>query len=285
MAGGFPNGNPDGYGWVDYGVYLPLGADRTAEYYFPRYFAVPPEQMFLQTYYNPFETRGQRYIPYCGAGGDHPMGGPPTASSHLPVSPYADDTGRRPGGPRPSFERTDRGSRSSAVGCLAVADPVRLTMKAERISWRLPACHRPASALGGCSGSCQSRRGLLAWIDRGTARASRPEAVIAGTIRRRDPTARNRSNLSGRSIVATPTWSRRGRSSAGRGSSLCHDRVSPDCRARGRRLTGAERGERCVSSFDSIIQHDAFGPDRDARPRVSTVRRRSRRFRSRFHHE
>ncbi len=26
---------------------------------FPRYFAVPPEQMFIQTYYNPFETRGQ----------------------------------------------------------------------------------------------------------------------------------------------------------------------------------------------------------------------------------
>ena len=40
--------------------------DRTAEYYFPRYFAVPPEQMFLQTYYNPFETRGQRYLPYVG---------------------------------------------------------------------------------------------------------------------------------------------------------------------------------------------------------------------------
>ena len=37
---GFPNDNPDHYGWVDYGVYLPLGADRTAEYYFPRYFAV-----------------------------------------------------------------------------------------------------------------------------------------------------------------------------------------------------------------------------------------------------
>ena len=45
-VGGFLNGNPDGYGWVDYGVYLPLGADRTAEYYFPRYFAIPPAQMF-----------------------------------------------------------------------------------------------------------------------------------------------------------------------------------------------------------------------------------------------
>jgi hypothetical protein len=86
---GFPNGNPDGYGWVDYDVFLPLGADRTAEYFFPRYFSATAMQMIPQTYYNPFETRGQRYIPYCGAGGEHPMGGPPIASAHLPVSPYA----------------------------------------------------------------------------------------------------------------------------------------------------------------------------------------------------
>src|SRR5271155_1157234 len=33
---GFPGDNPDKYGWTDYDVYLPLGADRTAEYYFPR---------------------------------------------------------------------------------------------------------------------------------------------------------------------------------------------------------------------------------------------------------
>ena len=38
---GFPNGNPDGYGWWDHGGYLPLGANRTAEYYFNRKFAVP----------------------------------------------------------------------------------------------------------------------------------------------------------------------------------------------------------------------------------------------------
>jgi hypothetical protein len=85
---GFPNGAADGYGLVDYGVFLPLGANRTPEYYFPRYFAAVPAQMFPQTYYNCFETRGQRYIPYAGGGGDHPMGGPPLASSHLPVSPY-----------------------------------------------------------------------------------------------------------------------------------------------------------------------------------------------------
>jgi hypothetical protein len=87
---GFPNGRPDGYGWVDYGVFLPLGANRTPDYFFPRYLSVPPAQMFMQTYFNPFETRGQRYIPYCGAGGAHPMGGPPLASAHLPVSPFAD---------------------------------------------------------------------------------------------------------------------------------------------------------------------------------------------------
>jgi hypothetical protein len=86
---GFPNNNPDRFGWVNYGTYLPLGADRTAEYYFPRYHAVPPQQMFLQTYYNAFETRGQRYIPYAAAGGEHPMGGAPLASAELPVSPYA----------------------------------------------------------------------------------------------------------------------------------------------------------------------------------------------------
>ena len=55
---GFLNGNPDGYGWVDYGVFLPLGADRTAEYYFPRYFAVPATQMFPQTYYNLLRDQG-----------------------------------------------------------------------------------------------------------------------------------------------------------------------------------------------------------------------------------
>jgi len=83
---GFPNGAADRYGWVDYGVYLPLGPDRIAEYYFPRYFSAPPQQMFMPTYYNPFETRGQRYIPYVAEGGDHPMGGLPLGPSDLPVT-------------------------------------------------------------------------------------------------------------------------------------------------------------------------------------------------------
>jgi hypothetical protein len=93
---GFPNGAIDGYGWVDYGYLLPLGANRTPEYYFPRVFSVPPAQMFPQTYYNCFETRGQRFIPYAGGGGDHPMGGPPLASSHLPVSPYTANPDDKP---------------------------------------------------------------------------------------------------------------------------------------------------------------------------------------------
>jgi hypothetical protein len=96
LGWGFQNGNPDGYGWVDYGVYLPLGADRTAEYFFPRFLSAPPGQLFPGTFFDPFETRGQRYIPYCGAGGEHPMGGPPTGSSHLPVSPYAADRSNQP---------------------------------------------------------------------------------------------------------------------------------------------------------------------------------------------
>lgn len=84
---GFRNGNPDGYGWYDVKDYLPLGADRNGEYFFPRYLAVPPEQMFMPTYYNPYTTRGQRYIPYAGAGGWHPMGGPPPDSAVLPMKP------------------------------------------------------------------------------------------------------------------------------------------------------------------------------------------------------
>ena len=57
---GFPNGNPDGYGWFDTGDRLPLGGNRVAEYYFPRFNSVPPPQLMLQTYYNPYLTRGQR---------------------------------------------------------------------------------------------------------------------------------------------------------------------------------------------------------------------------------
>jgi hypothetical protein len=93
---GFPNGNPDHYGWVNYGTDLPLGVDRTPDYYFPRFLSVPPEQMFIQTYYDCYQTRGQRYIPYAGSGGEHPMGGAPDTSAELPFSPFGSLRGQKP---------------------------------------------------------------------------------------------------------------------------------------------------------------------------------------------
>lgn len=93
---GFPNGDSVNAGWYSPGDRLPLGADRTADYYFPRYFASPPEQMFLGTYYNPYVNRGQRYIPYTGAGGDHPAGGHPLDSAETPVYPYTSLDNSRP---------------------------------------------------------------------------------------------------------------------------------------------------------------------------------------------
>jgi hypothetical protein len=100
---GFPNGNPDGYGFFDHGTYLPLGADRTGEYYFPRYYAMTPEQLVMPSYYNPYLSRGQRYIPYANCGGAHPMGGPPQAPANLPVHPYNDSLGSGPTVAVPAF--------------------------------------------------------------------------------------------------------------------------------------------------------------------------------------
>jgi hypothetical protein len=100
---GFPNGNPDGYGWFDHGTALPLGADRTPEYFFPRYLAAPADQLFFPTYYNPYVNRGQRYIPYAGCGGEHPMGGPPLGPGTTPVHPYSSSAGSRPQVSLPTF--------------------------------------------------------------------------------------------------------------------------------------------------------------------------------------
>lgn len=98
---GFPNGNPDGYGWFDIQDYLPLGPDRCTQYFYPRHFAIPPKQMFPPTYYNPYTTRGQRYLPYVGAGGWHPAGGPPIDTAVLPFEPKAEAlyAGERPAVP------------------------------------------------------------------------------------------------------------------------------------------------------------------------------------------
>lgn len=101
LGAGFPNGNPDGYGYVDFGLHLPIGADRVPEYYFPRYLSVPANQAFMPTYYNAYVTRGQRYIPYAGCGGWHPMGGPPAVSATTPVRPYTDTGGGGPVVPVP----------------------------------------------------------------------------------------------------------------------------------------------------------------------------------------
>jgi hypothetical protein len=93
---GFPNGNPDGYGWVDYGTALPLAANRTPDYFFPRYLAVPPAQAFFPTYYNTYVMRGQRYIPYTACGGAHPFGGPAPASAARAIHPYMEAARARP---------------------------------------------------------------------------------------------------------------------------------------------------------------------------------------------
>ncbi|WP_169977531.1 hypothetical protein [Tautonia rosea] len=100
---GFPNDSPDGYGWYDPGITLPIREDRTTAYYFRRYMAVPPETMFLPNYYNPFVTRGQRYLPYSGLGGMHAAGGAPSGSAATPVTPYSDLTREVPSADIPTF--------------------------------------------------------------------------------------------------------------------------------------------------------------------------------------
>ena len=108
---GFPNGQPDGYGYVDYGTYLPLGANRTPEYYFPRNHSLPPLQLIPNTYWNPYVTNGQRYIPYVGCGGDHPAGAKfPPGSASLPVHPYENIVGSRPVVAPPRFSGRVEGS-------------------------------------------------------------------------------------------------------------------------------------------------------------------------------
>jgi hypothetical protein len=100
---GFPNGNPDGYGWVDFGTTLPLGSDRITDYYFRRQFSMPVSQMFLPQYYNPYLTRGQRYVPYTACGGMHPAGGPALGPADMPVHPSQDAERSQPSRPTPTF--------------------------------------------------------------------------------------------------------------------------------------------------------------------------------------
>jgi hypothetical protein len=100
---GFANGNPDGYGWFDQGTYLPMVQDRTSEYHFPRYMAVPATQLWLPNYYNPYVSRGQRYMPYAGCGGPHAMSGPPEGSAMESVHPYTETLNNTPRVTPPRF--------------------------------------------------------------------------------------------------------------------------------------------------------------------------------------
>jgi hypothetical protein len=43
----------------------------------------------MGTYYNPYVMRGQRYLPYAGNGGCHPVGGPPLDTALTQVRPYS----------------------------------------------------------------------------------------------------------------------------------------------------------------------------------------------------
>jgi hypothetical protein len=87
LGWGFPNGNPDGYGFWDQGSKLAICMDRTTEYYVQRYMMLPPEQLMLPQYFNPYIMRSQRYIPYTGCGGCHPFSQPITPTT-LSMRPY-----------------------------------------------------------------------------------------------------------------------------------------------------------------------------------------------------
>ncbi len=100
---GFPNGNPDGYGWVEYGTNLPLSSDRISEYFFPRYLSVPPNQLFLPNYYNPYVSRGQRFLPYAACGGPHPASGPPMGPANESIHPYEETLNATPRVVAPRF--------------------------------------------------------------------------------------------------------------------------------------------------------------------------------------
>jgi hypothetical protein len=124
LGWGFKNGNPDGYGYVDYGDALPLGANRTADYFFGRQFAFTPQAMFLPTYYNPYLMRGQRYIPYSGCGGDHPFGAEPQGSSMTPYVTSAAPASNAPRVAVPTFNGRDETSPTETV-LPGAAEPTR----------------------------------------------------------------------------------------------------------------------------------------------------------------
>ncbi len=100
---GFANGNPDGYGYIEAGDWIPLTADRTPDYFFRRYNALPATQMFMPTYYNAYVSRGQRFLPFAGCGGPHPMSGPPMVSAEESAHPFNETMNTTPRVAAPNF--------------------------------------------------------------------------------------------------------------------------------------------------------------------------------------
>ncbi len=100
---GYPNGNPDEYGYYDLGDRIPLAEGRTAEYHFLRQYSIPPEQMFISTYYNPYISQGQRYVPWTNCGGPHPASNAPSGPGDMPAHPYDETIGTGPRVAVPTF--------------------------------------------------------------------------------------------------------------------------------------------------------------------------------------
>ena len=85
---GFPNGNPDGYGFWSQGHKLAICQGRTTEFYVQRYMMLPSCQLLFPQYFNPYVMRSQRFIPYTGCeGGCHPFSGTITPTT-LSMKPY-----------------------------------------------------------------------------------------------------------------------------------------------------------------------------------------------------
>ena len=78
---GFPNGAPTGTAGTTRALPSPGRQPNRPITTSGDTSPIPPEQAFMGIYYNPYVNRGQRYLPYTGNGGDHPMGGPPLASA------------------------------------------------------------------------------------------------------------------------------------------------------------------------------------------------------------
>jgi len=57
----------------------------------------------MPNYYNAYISRGQRFLPYVGCGGPHPLSGQPVASAVEPVNPYRQTLNETPRTAVPAF--------------------------------------------------------------------------------------------------------------------------------------------------------------------------------------